>query len=856
MNKSYFIQFSILTLLAVLFLAATAWAKSPPKAINACSGLSKTQACSFTTPKGNLFSGSCAMVDGVLACQASTQPPKTVDSTQPPNIKACSNLSEGTACSYETSDGSNSGTCTSGDSGGMFCQTETAATIKACSSFNKGTVCNYETSDGSKSGICVSGDSSGMFCQTETAAAIKACSSQSEGAVCSFNTSDGSKSGACASGDDGGVFCQTETDFTPQIIACGDLRKGNACIFEGKDGIAKNGFCTIGSNGLLCLIDGAPLPSPPEGAIPPPEDKDGTLSPPSSPLGSNLPPPPKKKAKRTPPQPPQRTIDSCIGLGEKEACRFISVFGNPINGICTDIHGTFACLPSNPPPPPPLRGLMPGGFTNGDGLRRNSALFRTRWQAHRANVQSFIKRNTGVPEDVSLPEGGEAGIERIEDEIPVYFGTDTPSSSGGSVTPSYQSMNTSMLWDAGVTGNGYTGLGVWDAGGVLTTHSEFGTRVVQGDTPANNSDHSTHVAGTITATGSDATAQGMAYQAGISAYDWDNDDSEMAAAAANGMEVSNHSYGVISGWVNMGMEDTSSKWCWYGNGNISAQEDYKFGYYNTDAEGFDQIAYDAAYYLIVKAAGNDRDNNPVAGDLVDIDHDFTCDNFSTAYDSSAHPGGDGTNDSGYDSIMPGSTAKNILTVGAVDADRKMSSFSGWGPTDDGRIKPDIMGHGVDVYSTSSSGAYTVKNGTSMASPAVTGSLALLQQYWRNLTGQAMLAATLKALTIHTADDLGNIGPDYQYGWGHLNNTAALVLLQAENASAVGLHLLELSLAQNGVEDIFLNIPAGTIELRATLVWNDSPSSVPSPALDPTDSTLIDDLDLRIVRLSDNAEFQP
>jgi len=74
------------------------------------------------------------------------------------------------------------------------------------------------------------------------------------------------------------------------------------------------------------------------------------------------------------------------------------------------------------------------------------------------------------------------------------------------------------------------------------------------------------------------------------------------------------------------------------------------------------------------------------------------------------PAGISSNDA-FGSIAWDANAKNILTVGAVEGipggyNRKedviMSSFSSWGPTDDGRIKPDLVADGVGVYSTNAS----------------------------------------------------------------------------------------------------------------------------------------------------------
>lgn len=65
----------------------------------------------------------------------------------------------------------------------------------------------------------------------------------------------------------------------------------------------------------------------------------------------------------------------------------------------------------------------------------------------------------------------------------------------------------------------------------------------------------------------------------------------------------------------------------------------------------------------------------------------------------------------------------------------MSSFSSWGPTDDGRIKPDIVADGVSVFSTTAThdSSYGYKSGTSMATPNAAGSLLLLQELSQQLS---------------------------------------------------------------------------------------------------------------------------
>ena len=132
-------------------------------------------------------------------------------------------------------------------------------------------------------------------------------------------------------------------------------------------------------------------------------------------------------------------------------------------------------------------------------------------------------------------------------------------------------------------------------------------------------------------------------------------------------------------------------------------------------------------YLMTKSAGNSRSQTgPSPGTFYLLRN--TRDSSSVAR----------AKNDGYDIISTTGNAKNILTVGAAELstqvpmygkDVLLSDFSCWGPTDDGRIKPDVVGIGTDVLSTSNTGnsSYTTLSGTSMASPQVAGSLFLLQQ---------------------------------------------------------------------------------------------------------------------------------
>jgi hypothetical protein len=382
----------------------------------------------------------------------------------------------------------------------------------------------------------------------------------------------------------------------------------------------------------------------------------------------------------------------------------------------------------------------------------------------------------------------------------------------------------------------------WDESVVRATHQELTGRVVQGDGATGYSGHSTHVAGTMLATGVDANAHGMAKLANLRAFDWNSDYAEMASEAANGALLSNHSYVYITGWFNGG-----SYWYWYGDTTVSRVEDYFFGFYSDDARIVDSIQYNAPYYLVCRAAGNDRGEGPAVQPIVHYVSDGTNWFFSsTVRNLDGMPSGYGCITNGF------GTGKNVMTVGAVysipagyssPSDVVQTGFSCTGPTDDGRIKPDLVADGVGLYSTYSTAdnAYATMSGTSMATPNTTGSLGLLQEHYHNLHGVYMRAATLKGLAIHTADEAGSFpGPDYKFGWGLLNTAKAATLLSNTTTAKVK----ELSLV-NGTT-YTLNIKAnGTDPFRATISWTDPPGTPPPPSLNPPNIMLVNDLDLRV-----------
>jgi len=390
-------------------------------------------------------------------------------------------------------------------------------------------------------------------------------------------------------------------------------------------------------------------------------------------------------------------------------------------------------------------------------------------------------------------------------------------------------------------------LAEWDEGRILTTHQEFaGKTITAGDGGAAVSEHSTHVAGTMVAKGVYPAAKGMSFGATtLLSYDFNNDAAEMATAAPN-LLLSNHSYGYLTGW---NYNQTNGFWYWYGLPGDS--EDYRFGFYDSSAQNFDNIAVNSPKYLIVMSAGNSRTYvGPAVGGAY---YGYNSRTDLTFVNKGPRPANISSNN-GYDILAPTQTAKNILTIGAVNplpngpsssSDILISDFSSWGPTDDGRVKPDICGDGVNVTSTgiTSNDAYITESGTSMSSPNVCGSLNLLQEYYsQKNSGNFMTSATLKGLVCHTAFDAGNPGPDYIYGWGLLDmQKAGQALVDNGTKSIVN----EKTLAQGQTQTITV-VASGNGPLKATIVWTDPAGTITTAGtINSRTPKLVNDLDIRV-----------
>jgi len=518
----------------------------------------------------------------------------------------------------------------------------------------------------------------------------------------------------------------------------------------------------------------------------------------------------------------------------------------------------------------PAAALLAGAARQGEPARRAAPVDGTRVEALQAQSRDLAaiaaaRRTPRYRELLAATDGPQGALNRDTSLMLVGTERGRPLFLQTLNLVAAQTVGTDRLWPGGATGLDLDGtnaageLAVWDAGAVLTSHQEFGGRAVVRDGAPSVHYHATHVGGTMAAAGVDPLAHGMSSAAWLDSYDWTDDETEMAAAAAQGLLISNHSYSFVAGWY---YNSTQAAWYWYGDVAVSQTEDPGFGIYSSYSQEWDQTAHDAPYYLIVCAAGNDRSNyGPGPGGL----HYYWDPGLNDWAQSTTTREQDGGTD-GFDCIPYRGTCKNILTVGAIldvpggwtqPADVVMSTFSSWGPTDDGRIKPDLVANGVGLYScgTASNTAYASYSGTSMATPNASGSLHLLAQQWRDVhAGQTARSATIKAVAIHTASEAGaSPGPDYAYGWGLLDAEAAGMLIAGDLAFPS--RVTEATLAQ-GEADTLVLWSNGAGPVTATLVWNDPAGPAQPWTLNPTQLVLVNDLDLRLERVSDGQTTLP
>ena len=334
-----------------------------------------------------------------------------------------------------------------------------------------------------------------------------------------------------------------------------------------------------------------------------------------------------------------------------------------------------------------------------------------------------------------------------------------------------------------LSGSGVT-VGVGD-GGTINDHLDLNSNLLNKDA-IDDSSHGSLVSGIIAGKGVlDVNAKGFAPNSSIiAAYFTDILDRTNTYFNTNSMSITNNSYG---------------------NGyDISVFCDFS-GNYDSNSKALDDICLQYPQVLHIIAAGN-------SGGV-------TCPTFPTSYNTV------------FDGIQ---TSKNALTVGAVSADDVIASYSSRGPVTDGRLKPEIVGVGSNVYGLNTTQGYSSGSGTSFSCPTLSGIAALLTEHYKNLNAsQLPSAALLKAILCNTADDLGSIGPDFIYGFGRANALKASQIISDGN-------YLTAVVAQMDTNTHILTVPFNTEQLKIMLYWADS------TALPLMNATLINNLDIEVV----------
>ncbi len=355
-----------------------------------------------------------------------------------------------------------------------------------------------------------------------------------------------------------------------------------------------------------------------------------------------------------------------------------------------------------------------------------------------------------------------------------------------------------------------------DVGDPATIHPDFQGRIVKGyclgrPSPCDWSDadaHGTHVAGSVLGSGkasgsNPATHQypatsfpGVAPEAKLVMQSVEAADGSLAGIPDDEGDLMRQAYGD-------GARIHTNSW---GGQTGDDPQHPQYGGYVPDSQQIDLAAWQKKDMLILFSAGNsgtDADGNGVI-DSDSIGAPGTAKNVVTVGASENLRASGGYNPSG-DCTSWGDCWPNDFGTGPLSNDTPsddangMAAFSSRGPTDDGRIKPDIVAPGTNILSVRShhpqagtgwgvyNADYIFEGGTSMSTPLTAGAAALAREWLGRVKGFANpSSALMKSVLINGAADMspGQYGtgasreipsrrPNNVTGWGRVDLAEAL-----------------------------------------------------------------------------------
>jgi hypothetical protein len=320
------------------------------------------------------------------------------------------------------------------------------------------------------------------------------------------------------------------------------------------------------------------------------------------------------------------------------------------------------------------------------------------------------------------------------------------------------------------TGRKYNGNGVnvmLQDDGIIGPHIDYTGRLMNQFISTNTGDHGDHCAGIITAAGNkDPLTRGMAWGANIHVY-------EASSPLYQGFDS------ITSHYNKFGIRIISTS---YSDGCNAG--------YTTRAQQLDLQNQAMPQLIHVFSAGNQGG--------------VACNYGTTTW---------GNVTGGH------KHSKNSIAVANLDYLDVANGSSSRGPAHDGRLKPEVSAVGTNVYSTINPNNYGFKTGTSMSCPGVAGTFAQLYQAYKTLNGNTNPpSALIKAIVMNTADDLGNVGPDFTFGYGRINALKAVQTLE-QTRYTTG------TISNGGTNTHNITIPAGVRQVKVLTYWHDAPAAV-------------------------------